>query len=74
MCSNIDLNNYFTKSEVDDIDNEVFTLILDTQFTGYATISYLQGNYMTTLSITETLINNYASITFLVDIFKVKHS
>ena len=62
LFSNLDLSNYYTKSEVDDIDNELFTLILntytkteiDTQLTDYATISYLQSNYMTTLPITET--------------------
>ena len=75
LFSNICLSKYYTKSEIDDIDNELSTLILntytkteiDTQLTDYVTISYLQCNYMTTLSITETLMNNYASITFLVD-------
>ena len=75
LIPNINLSNYYTKSEVDDIDNELSTLILDTytkteidtQLAGYAAISHLQGNYMTTLSITETLMNNYASITLLVD-------
>ena len=74
MFSNIDFSNYCIKSEVGDIDNELFALILntytktesDTQLTDYATILYLQGSYMTTLSITETL-NTYASITLLVD-------
>ena len=73
LFSNIDLSNYSSKIEVDDIDNELFTLILntytkteiDTQLTDYATISYLQSNYMTTLSITEALMNNYASISLL---------
>ena len=75
LISNIGLSNCYTKSEVGDIGNELFTLILnsytkaeiDTQLTDYATISYLQGNYMTTLSITEALMNNFASITLLVD-------
>ena len=70
-------NNHYTKTEVDDIDNELSALILntytktevDTQLTDYATISYLQGNYMTSLAITETLMNNYANITFIVDNF-----
>ena len=73
LFSNIDLSNYYTKA-VDDIDNDLSTLILntytnteiDTQLTDYATISYLQSNYMTTLSITGRLMNNYASITLLV--------
>ena len=40
---------------------------IDTQLTDYVTTTYLQGNYMTTRSITEALMNNDASITFLVD-------
>ena len=70
---NIDLSNYYSKIEVDDTDNELSTLILntytktevDTQLTDYTSITYLQDNYMTTLSITETLVNNYASISLL---------
>ena len=62
LFPNIDLSNYYTKSERGDIDNELPTLILntytktevDTQLTDYATISHLQCNYMTTLSITQT--------------------
>ena len=77
LFPNIGLSNYYPKIEVDDIDNELSALILniytkteiDTQLTDYATISYLQGNYMTTLSITETLMNNYASIALLADNF-----
>ena len=77
LFSNIDLSNYYTKSDIGDTDNELSTLILntytktkiDSQLTDYTTITYLQGNYMPTLSITETLMNNYATITFLVDIF-----
>ena len=47
--------DYYTKTEV------------DTQLTDYTTISYLQGSYMTTLATTETLMINYATITFIVD-------
>ena len=36
--------------------------------TDYATITYPLGAYMTSISITEALMNNYASITVLVDI------
>ena len=54
LISNINLTNYYTKTEV------------DTQLTGYTTITYLQDNYMTTLAITKTLMNNYATITFIV--------
>ena len=42
---------------------------VDTQLTCYTTVAYLQGNYMTTLAITGTLMNNYATITLLVDNF-----
>ena len=76
LFPNTGLSNYYTKIEVDDINNEPSTLILntytkkteaDTQLTDYTTITYLQGNYMTTLSITGTLMNNYATIAFIVD-------
>ena len=73
LFSNIGLSNYYSKIEVDDIGNELSTLILntytktesDSQLTDYTAITYLQGNYMTALSITEALMNNYASITLL---------
>ena len=73
LFPNIGLSSYYSKIEVDDIDNELSTLILntytktevDTQLPGYTSITYLQDNYMTTLSITETLMNNYASISLL---------
>ena len=75
LFSNTDLSSYYTKSEVDDIDNDLCTSILniytkteiDSQLTDYTTITDLQGNYMTTLSTTETFMNNYATITFLDD-------
>ena len=70
-------NNHCTKSEVDDIDNELSALILntytktetDTTLSDYSTSTYLQGNYMTSLSITQTPMTNYASVTFIVDNF-----
>ena len=73
LFPNIDLSNYYSKIEVGDIDNELSTLILntytkteiDTQLTDYTTITDLQNNCMTTLSLTEALVNNYASISFL---------
>ena len=73
LFSNIGLSNYYSKIEVDDIGNALSTLIfniytkteIDTQITDYTSIAYLQGNYMTTLAITETLMNNYASIPLL---------
>ena len=55
LISNINLVDYFAKAEI------------DTQLTDYVTTTYLQANYMTSVSITETLMNNYASLTFLVD-------
>ena len=55
LISNINLVDYCTKTEV------------DTQLTDYTPITYLQGNYMTTLAITETLMTNYATIAFIVD-------
>ena len=81
LFSNIDLSNYYTKIEIDDIDNELSTLILntytktetDSQLPDYTTITYLQGNYMTSISTTETLMNNYATITLLGNIFMIKH-
>ena len=52
--------NTYTKTEV------------ATQLTDYTTMAYLQGNYMTTLAATETLMNNYATITLLVNNFYSK--
>ena len=40
---------------------------MDSQLTDYTAITYLQGNYMTSVSITETLMTNYATITLLGD-------
>ena len=57
LIYNINLVDYYTKTEV------------DLQLTYYPTITYLQGNYMTALSITEALMNKYTSITLLVDNF-----
>ena len=73
LFPNIDLSNYCSKTEVDDIDNGLPTLILniytkteiDTQLTDYTSITYLPNNYMTSLLITQALTNNYASISLL---------
>ena len=63
IVANIDFsNNHYTETEMDDIDNELSALILnsytktenDTALSDYSTISYLQGNYMTSLSIRNT--------------------
>ena len=90
---NLDIPNFYNKTEVDAIDDELSTLILntytkpevgalisninltgyytkteiDTSLGDYSTISYLQDNYMTSLLITQTLMNNYASTTFIID-------
>ena len=45
--------NTYTKTEI------------DTQLTDYTSVTYLQDNYMTTLSLTETLMNKFASISLL---------
>ena len=60
LTSNINLTDYYTKTET------------DTTLSDYSTITYLQGNYMTTLAITETLMNNYTTITFIDDNFYSK--
>ena len=62
LLSNINLVDYYTKTEI------------DTQLSDYATTTYLQSNYMTSISITGTLMNNYASIALLVsNFFMVEH-
>ena len=94
----LDIPNFYNKTEIDAIDDELSALILntytktevgalisntnltdyytkteiDTTLSDYSTVTYLQGNYMTTLAITETLMNNYANITFIVDNFYSK--
>ena len=60
LVSNINLTYYYTKAEI------------DTTLSDYSTISHLQGNCMTSLLITQTLMNNYASITFIIDNFYSK--
>ena len=57
LISNIILTDYYTKTGI------------DTSLGDYSTISYLQDNYMTSLLITQALMNNYASITFIIDNF-----
>ena len=57
MFPNIDLINYYTKSEIDDIDNELPTLILNT---------YTKTEADTLLCI------NYPSLPFAVDNFHPK--
>ena len=60
LISDINLTDYYTKTEV------------DTTLSDYPTTSYSQGNYMITLATTETLMNNYATISFTVDNFYSK--
>ena len=94
----MDIPNFYNKTEIDAIGDELPALIsntytktevealiyniklvdycakakIDSQLTYYATVTYLQGNYMTSLSITEALMNNCTTITFLVDDFHSK--
>ena len=73
-------NNRYDKTEVNDIDNELPALKLntyikteiDTSLSDYSTITYLQDNYMTSLLIAQALMNNYASVTFIIDNFYSK--
>ena len=60
LISNISLTYYYTKTEI------------DTTLSDYSTITYLQGNYMTPLAITTTVMNNYATITFIANNFYSK--
>ena len=57
LFSNIDLSSYFTKSEIDDIDNELSTLILNTYtktevdtllYTNYPSLSFIVNNFYST--------------------------
>ena len=57
--SNINLTDYY-KTEI------------DTALSDYSTISHLQGNYMTSLLITQALMNNYAGIARIIDNFYSK--
>ena len=57
LISNINLTDYYTKAEI------------DTTLSDYSTNSYLQSDYMTSLLITQALMNNYASISLLSDNF-----
>ena len=95
---NLNVPNFYNKTEVDAIDDELSALILntytkpeveallyninltyyytkteiDTPLRDYSTISYLQGSYMTSLLITQTLMNNCESIAFIIDNFYSK--
>ena len=69
--ANLNLVNYYTKDQVDALIPDInlvdyYTKAeVDTQLPYYATVTYLQDNYMTTLAVTETLMNKYASISLL---------
>ena len=73
--ADLNLVNYYTKNQVDALIPNINLVDyytnaeIDSQLTDYTTITYLQGNYLTTLSITRTLMNNYATITLLADSF-----
>ena len=58
LFSNIDLGNYYTKIEVDDIDNELFTLTSKT---------------CTKAKFYTFLYTNYPSLTFIIDICLFKN-
>ena len=53
LFSNVDLSNHYTKTEIDDLDNELLTLVLntynksetDTFFTDYCNIGYLNTQF-----------------------------
>ena len=60
LISNINLSDYQTKAEV------------DSSLSDYSTITYLQDIYMTSLLIAQALMNNYASVTFIIDNFYSK--
>ena len=67
IVSNIDISNYYTKTEIGNLDNGLSTLILNTYIK--TEVDTQLTDYMTTLSITKALINNYASLTLLGDNF-----
>ena len=70
-----DLSNYYTKPQVEALISNInssgyYTKTEDdSSLSGYSTITYLQDNCMTSLSITQTPMNNYASVTFIVGNF-----
>ena len=66
----MDLNNYYTKSEVDDIGNELFTIILNTYtknevdtlvYTNHTSLSFLVDNFYSTTEIDSSLSDYTAS-------------
>ena len=68
IVSNMNFSNvYFTKTEVDAIDDELSALILNTYTK--SKINTQLTDYMTSSALSETLMNNYANITFIVDNF-----
>ena len=75
LISNLKLLNYYTKNQADALISNIGLVDsyakaeIDSQLTYYKTTSYLQDNCMTSISITETLMNIYASITLLGDGF-----
>ena len=68
-----DLSNYYTKPQVEALIyninlSDYYTKTgVDSSLSDYSTITYLQDNYMTSLLITQALMNNYASVTFIID-------
>ena len=75
LITNLNLVNYYTKSQVDTLIYNInlvgyYTQAkIDTQLTHYVTATYLHAKHMTPISTKETLMNNYARMTSLVDNF-----
>ena len=78
LKANLNLVNYYTKNQVDALIYDInlvdyYTKAgIHSQLTDYTTVTYLQDNYMTTLSVAEVLMNNDATITFIVENFYSK--
>ena len=65
--------NTYTKTEVGALLSNIILTDsymktgIDTTRSDYSTISYAQGNYMTSLLMAQALMNNYASVSLLND-------
>ena len=64
LCSNIELSNYYTKSDVDDIDNDLSTLLLNSYtkteidtfvHTNYTSLSFIVENFYSNTETDSTL-------------------
>ena len=82
LFSNIDLSKYYTKSEIDDTDNELSTLILNTYtktevdtllYTNYPSLSFIVGNVYPKTEIDSSLSDYTTSAQLHTDLYsKVK--